>query len=362
MIKQPKLASVLDADRNSFNLIRLVAALAVVYSHSFLIPIGPDAKEPLLGITPFNLSQHAVNGFFVLSGLTLAQSIALKPNILSFAIARALRIFPALVGFGLVFAFLVGPFVTKLPMSEYWGDLHTWVYALGVPVFFQHATPPHEIFTTVPLAGSVNNPLWTIKYEVAAYVALAICSVIGVLRSRDGVLLSTAIIFGLLVIFESDSDEGLRSALHQVARFGFCFMLGVLAYFYRERLPVSWAFLPLTLLIAFVLRGTFIEKHAFLIAVAHLVIVFGAINYGALTRWTRETDISYGVYIYGWPTQQLIVTLFGSISIPGLALLSLLIVPMLGFLSWHLIEKPALNFKKVLRRSPKEVASERGVP
>lgn len=357
-----KLSSVLDPEKNSFNLVRLLAALAVVFSHSFLIPIGPQGAEPLGGVTPFNLSQHAVNAFFVLSGLTLAQSISLKPNIFRFAIARALRIFPALVGFGLVFAFLVGPFVTKLPMAEYWGDLHTWVYALGVPVFFQHATPPHEIFTTVPLAGSVNNPLWTIKYEVAAYIALAIYSVLGVLRSRDAVLLSTAILAGLLIIFNAEIDEGYRGALHQVARFGFCFMLGVLAYFYRDSFPVSFVFLPVTLAIAFLLRGTFLEKHAFLGFVAHFTIALGAINFGTLTRWSRETDISYGTYIYGWPTQQLIVTLFGTISIAGLATLSLLIVPVLGFLSWHLIEKPALSFKKTLRAEPKTVAAEGGAP
>jgi peptidoglycan/LPS O-acetylase OafA/YrhL len=350
---QPRLAAVLDPEKNSFNLVRFVAALAVVFSHSFLIPVGPGALEPLSIITPFNLSQHAVNAFFVLSGLTLAQSIVLKPDIISFAVVRALRIFPALIGFGLVFAFLVGPFITTLSMAEYWGDLHTWVYALGIPVFFQHATPPHEIFTTVPLAGSVNNPLWTIKYEVAAYIALVICSLFGVLRSRDGVVLSTAILFGLLVIFQSDTDEGIRSTIYQIARFGFCFMLGVLAYFYREKIPVSWVFLPLTLIVAVALRGTFIEKHAFLVLVAHLVFVFGALNYGALTRWTRETDISYGTYIYGWPTQQLIVTLFGSISTIGLAALSLPVVPVLGYLSWHLVEKPALSFKKSIRSEPK---------
>lgn len=137
-------------------------------------------------------------------------------------------------------------------------------------------------------------------------------------------------------------------------------MLGVLAYFYRERLPLALVFLPITLLMAFALRGTFVEKHAFLVFIAHLVIALGAINYGALTRWTRETDISYGTYIYGWPTQQLIVTLFGSISIAGLAASSLLIVPVLGLLSWHLIEKPSLGFKKVLRRNSEEVASEGG--
>jgi len=349
-MNKTKLADILDPENNSFNLIRLIAALSVLFPHSFLIAVGPGAPEPLSNFTPFNLSQHAVNAFFVLSGLTLSQSIVSKPGIRRFAIARALRIFPALIGFGLVFAFVIGPLFTKQPMREYWSDVHTWIYALGVPVFFQHATPPHEIFTNIPLANSINNPLWTIKYEVAAYAALAVCSLVGLLRSRDAVLLSTAILFGLLIIFNAETDEGLRGALHQVARFGLCFMLGVLAFFYRSRISVSWRYLPITVVLAFSLRGTFLEKHVFIVVVAHFVLVFGAMNFGLLTEWTRKTDISYGTYIYGWPIQQSIVSSFISIGVYGLASLSLVIVPVFGILSWLIIEKPALGAKRFFQR------------
>lgn len=344
-MNKTKLADILHPEKNSFNLARLIAALSVVFSHSFLIPVGPQALEPLATVTPFNLSQHAVNAFFVLSGLTLSQSIVRKPEIINFAIARALRIFPALVGFGLVFAFIVGPLVTRMPLEEYWVDLHTWIYALGILLFFQHATPPHDIFTNVPLAGSINNPLWTIKYELAAYIALGVSSVIGVLRSRNAVTLSVAVLFGLLIVFDAENDHGVWGALHQISRFGFCFIIGVLAYFHRHRLPVSYLFLPLTLIAAFTLRGTFLEKHAFIVFVAHVALVIGAMNFGPLSRWARETDISYGTYIYGWPTQQLIVSVWPSLSIGTLIVASLIVVPVLGFLSWKIIERPMLSLK-----------------
>lgn len=340
-----KLESIIEPENNSFNLVRLVAALAVLYSHSFLIPLGPEALEPLAKLTPFNLSQHAVNAFFVLSGLTLAKSIVTKPDIAAFLWARAVRILPALVAYGAIFAFVVGPFITKMNPTDYWSDIHTWLYPLAVPMFFQHATAPHEIFTDAPLAGAVNNPLWTIKYELAAYGALALCAAIGVLRTRVTVLLAAAILFELLIVFSSENDGGLRSALHQAARFGFCFILGVTAFFYRCLLPTSWVFLPITASLAFALRESILEKHAFLLLVAHLVIVTGALNFGLLTRWTRKNDISYGTYIYGWPTQQILVTAISAITPFALALASMLIVPLLGYVSWKIVERPALRLK-----------------
>ncbi len=346
MNRNAKLVDILDPAKNSFNLVRLIAALSVLLSHSFLIPVGSEALEPLASVTPFNLSQHAVNAFFVLSGLTLAQSIVLKPEMATFAVARILRIFPALIGFGLAFALIAGPFLTRIPPGEYWLDLHTWIYAPSVLLFFQHATPPHEIFTNVPLARSINNPLWTIKYEIAAYIALAVTSLAGVLRSRDAVILSVALLFGLLIVFNVENDSGLQGALYQIARFGLCFMMGVLAYFYRGSIPVSVLFLPITLVMAVLFNGTVLEKHAFIFLVAHLVIVLGALRYGGLTRWASKTDISYGTYIYGWPTQQVIVSVWGPTSIASLAILSLAIVPLLGYASWRIIEEPALRLKR----------------
>jgi peptidoglycan/LPS O-acetylase OafA/YrhL len=68
MQRNTTLSQALAPSRNSFNLLRIIAALSVLISHSFLIPVGTGAIEPLIAWTPFTLGQHAVNLFFVIPG------------------------------------------------------------------------------------------------------------------------------------------------------------------------------------------------------------------------------------------------------------------------------------------------------
>ncbi|MGH6969702.1 MAG: hypothetical protein ACREEN_11430, partial [Stellaceae bacterium] len=64
-------------------------------------------------------------------------------------------------------------------------------------------------------------------------------------------------------------------------------------------------------------------------------------------------DLSYGLYIYGWPAEQLVIWLNGGhapwwqVFGGGLA-----IAGVLAFVSWHLIEGPALRLKPRPRSAP----------
>jgi peptidoglycan/LPS O-acetylase OafA/YrhL len=136
-----RLADCLSADANSFNLVRLLAALSVLVSHSFVVVLGNEAVEPLMRATPYSLGQHAVNAFFVISGLMLAQSLQRDPNLVRFVQARVLRIFPGLLAYGFVFALVMRPFLTDLTLVEYLSDVHTFIYPIDVMVHFQDAVP-----------------------------------------------------------------------------------------------------------------------------------------------------------------------------------------------------------------------------
>jgi peptidoglycan/LPS O-acetylase OafA/YrhL len=64
----------------------------------------------------------------------------------------------------------------------------------------------------------------------------------------------------------------------------------------------------------------------------------------------RSVDLSYGIYIYGWPLAQFLVWRFPGISTGTMAVLSLSLAILVAFASWTLVEKPALRLKHRWKR------------
>ena len=237
MLSGPILDVIVDSEQNSLNAVRLLAALAVLFSHSFEIALGPNSAEPIGVLTHYTLGQHAVNAFFVISGLTLAHSIARNPDLRRFFVARCLRIFPGLIACGFFFAFVLGPVVTSRSFTEYFSDAHTYLYPFTVAVAFDDAIPPAGIFETVPLAGAVNTPLWTLRYELAAYVGLATLAATGLFLRVWAVFLATAVVFIGFVYWETFHELiAWPQWVGSLDRFAFCFLLGVAAYTVRDRI------------------------------------------------------------------------------------------------------------------------------
>ena len=71
-----------------------------------------------------------------------------------------------------------------------------------------------------------------------------------------------------------------------------------------------------------------------------------ALSAAIKTRWCSKNDISYGVYIYAFPVQILLI-IFGSASLGWIlnAILTFAITIGLAWLSWLYVEKPALALK-----------------
>src|SRR5690606_22119128 len=150
-----------------------VAAASVVVAHSFIIASGDPDAEPLTGVSAFTLGQHAVNVFFILSGLLVAASLDRNRGVVPFMAARVLRVFPGLVVCVLLSVFVIGRLVTRLDPVAYFTSAQTWRY-LGATVSLAtgHAPLP-GVVETLPAAGEVNVSLWTLKYEMMCYVVLA---------------------------------------------------------------------------------------------------------------------------------------------------------------------------------------------
>jgi peptidoglycan/LPS O-acetylase OafA/YrhL len=77
-----------------------------------------------------------------------------------------------------------------------------------------------------------------------------------------------------------------------------------------------------------------------------------------LSNFAKHGDFSYGVYLYGWPVQALIMYYFKDHLNPFLLFITSLPVAILfAFCSWHLVESPFLKLKKKKTLSPKVAAA-----
>src|SRR5437868_14731690 len=108
---------------NNFDALRLIAALSVVFSHSFLIADGSEANEPFVWLTGNQciLGLVGVLVFFVISGYLVTESWCRSPLPGRFLLRRTARIYPGLVGSIAICAFVIGPLVPALPLAA---DFH----------------------------------------------------------------------------------------------------------------------------------------------------------------------------------------------------------------------------------------------
>ncbi len=164
------LSDLMQGRNNNFNLIRIMAAIAVLITHCFTITMVSDAAEPLRASLGMSLGDIAVDVFFITSGFLVTASLLNRQNCIEFAWARILRIMPALLVMLVLTVFGIGVFFTTLPVSTYLADAQTYQYLLHGATLIRGVdmTLP-GVFESNP-HHSVNAPLWTLPHEVQLYI------------------------------------------------------------------------------------------------------------------------------------------------------------------------------------------------
>jgi peptidoglycan/LPS O-acetylase OafA/YrhL len=334
---------------NNFDALRLVAAISVIFSHAYLIGEGRQDREPLMWLSGGQtiLGVVGVFVFFTISGYLVTQSFEATGSALRFAAKRALRIYPGLLICLLLCGVVLGPLASSLPAGEYFRDHGAYTFVISNFTMIEPTRNlPGVWFTKWDAGGVVNGPLWTLPCEVLMYLMVL---ALGLLRALDARIMIALIALGMVGIwFDTASSEYTAGSALWLLSF---FAAGMLLYRWRARgiLNGRLALLACAGLALSIPLGAFIL----------LFPIFGSylVLYLAFAPWlpplpaARFGDLSYGLYIYGWPVEQTIVQLNGGAMTPGaLFAWALPVTAVLAFLSWHLIEKRALRLK------PKSVA------
>jgi peptidoglycan/LPS O-acetylase OafA/YrhL len=331
------LGELFETRGNNFNLIRLLAAASVIYGHAGVVVGSLEPDFFLRSVGYKFIGGVAVDVFFVLSGFLIAASAESGQGLRYFCASRLLRIYPALlvcltlsiVTLGALYA---GGF-------EFW-SASTWRY------FWVNASTVNTeyflpgIFTDRP-DNAINGSLWSIPVEVRMYVLVALLSILGVLARRA---LFNLVFFScaLLLYFHPEKFSPLLlhpSHLHVVGMFG----IGVFYWVNRRGIPLSPWVLFMLLLIAGALHGT--PKFGFAYVMVLPYLVWSLAFFPGFLWFNKMGDYSYGVYLYGWPVQQVVAASFPSMNALQNTFFAIAASLVLAVLSWHLVERPSLRMK-----------------
>jgi peptidoglycan/LPS O-acetylase OafA/YrhL len=342
-----------DFKINNFDLIRIVTAFLVLINHSLT---HLELETPRL----YTIIQQfpRVPMFFIMSGYLLSASFERNNDIKSYFTNRILRIYPGLWAcllFTLVVFALIGG------VNFFNKEAIPWFIAQVAGVIYT----PH--FLKNFGFGSYNGSLWTIVVELQFYLALPVLYFVGTLISDKWLknkktanlyfytlfVLSFILAFCLRQYF-NDGDKTIthleKNIRYSILPHAYMFMSGILLQrwkiFKSDLIHGKGLYWCLGYLAYVYLVPNSITKNMIqMLMLAPCTIAIAYSIPGVATKWLKDRDLSYGVFMY----HGMLLTLLVEFNMKGnywyillVAVLSLI----LAYLSYTFIETPAMALAK----------------
>jgi len=353
---------------NNFSLLRILFATLVILSHSSELIDGNRSREiltRLFGTISFGIL--AVDGFFVVSGYLITKSY-LSSEPISYLFKRILRIYP-----GFVVAFIISIALcsyfpahsTMMPKIELFDNVLNSIVLIS---------PGIKTAYTGSFYPSSNASMWTISYEFHCYLMIMLLGFVGLFKRARILLLITIFAVSAYLVYPENHVLGDPSSSISVAagfgtqvihkiksislespiedlRFLGIFLVGSCFYVFRDVIPYRAGFAAVA---AVLLLGCLFSEH---LAEPGLAVFGGYIIFWfafhvepfSISRFFNKTDLSYGIYLYAWPIQKVLISQLPSITPNELFFLTLILCLVMAYFSWSFIEKPFLNLRSLYR-------------
>lgn len=338
--------------KNNLHFLRFLLATLVIVGHAYALT-DPGNTHHYRGHYVFSsLTALSVNAFFIISGYLIYHSLMHTGTYRQYLTNRLLRIVPLFYIVIILTVLACSFFFVPVQDRPYWQQTGTWDYLLNNLTIFRltHTIPGVFISNPEPL---VNGSLWSIPYEIICYLCFSAlflfrdCS-----RQKDlimiaGYIACTAVYLSVHV-FHLLPGSGVTDTLTR------CLLLFFTGMMTARFLPPA-GISPLTALLCFLaFAGLYYFRQHLFYEDLYMLFVFPFslfIMYIAfvpnrlLPRFAKLGDASYGIYLTGFPVQQMLISHFpGWHPLANAAATCLIVVP-LAFASWHYIEKPILSLK-----------------
>jgi peptidoglycan/LPS O-acetylase OafA/YrhL len=304
--------------RNNFDFLRFFFASLVILSHSFPLGSGTEDGEPLLRFTNGQLTMGAlaVDCFFVISGFLISQSWCNRPSVPVFLEKRVRRIYPGFIAATLLGAFVITPLFSAQGTALI--DLE-FVARYVANTLRLLAISPGPAFESNPAAGTLNGSLWSISYEFWCYIGVMGCGLLGLLNRPRW--LAAGLLGAIATSFVFTRFHLTPSGWWIGAVFGYppfwarllpYFLVGMVVYACRDRLRFGHVGAVASAVLFVVAAGVpngMIFLLPFIAACA--IFWFAYLPIPRLHGFAKHGDLSYGIYLYAFPIQQLIVHAYG---------------------------------------------------
>jgi peptidoglycan/LPS O-acetylase OafA/YrhL len=326
---------------NNFDILRFIFAFAVLFGHSF--PISGNGSDPLSMLLLPNtwIGAIAVDGFFAISGFLVTSSI-INRSILSFIVSRVLRIYPAVIIYCLLTIFIIGPLGTKASLQDYFAasplsyffNASLWEWKYNLPL----------VFPDNPHAGSTNGSGWTLPIEIRCYLLVLLFGFFGVFDNR--IRANVAIFFIAFIVFVYPTDVPVFMFNGEIRNLRCLVYFLVGSLFWVNRSSISLNATTTIICIILTLISCLFNFINYFLPIPFFFLLLLVVYKVPFISLKKIGDLSFAVYLYGWPIQQLVWTQ-GQAAYVNFFYSSLIIIP-LAYLSWHCVENPALNLRKYI--------------
>ena len=315
---------------------RFIASIIVIVSHAHPLSDGSRDLVTVMSGDTLYVGPYGLYPFFVFSGFLIAGSLLRKKEVKAgpFFRARLVRLIPALA-FTVFLCAILGVFFSTLSPAEYFKSGQTYKYLLNSIFIIVHDLP--GVFTSNHYVSTVNGSLWTMCIEFLCYVACFVLYKLRWMEKKKLIILSPfvfAVCAVLIYILPHDIKTGVRA--------GMVFYIAILYYVFWEDLkfkPLYTAIAGVLVFVTMLLRISYVGIYVFF---PYFLLSIAFSSHQCSSKLAKLGDYAYGIYLWGFPVQQAVISLAGgtmnaylnyAISIP--------ISIVLGMITYHFVEKPS---------------------